>query len=305
MRQKKVCVLITTYNHEKFIAEAINSALMQKVNFDYDIEIIEDCSKDRTRDIVVEFQKNYPDKIRLVLEQSNQNSNKSWAKEIQNAQTPYIALLDGDDYWTSPHKLQNQVDFLDQHQECSICFHQAYNVYPDGRKVLYSQDVNYDFNKGMFTLEDILCQNFLPTCSVVFRQGLFEEFPTPFYDMLAADWFLHVLNARYGNIGYIHENWGVRRVHEGGAVSMKSDKEYLELRIATMNVMKRYVSPRYSMRVNETLLGYYRQVFRLMFQDKSFSRIARHVKGYLSLLCVSWCPVLSRFGDCRTVVSSK
>ena len=87
--------------------------------------ISEDCSTDRTREIVLDFQKEHPEKVRLLLSKQNIHSNEIVVRGIRAARGQYIALLDGDDYWTSPHKLQKQTDFLDSHPECSLCFHNA------------------------------------------------------------------------------------------------------------------------------------------------------------------------------------
>ncbi len=119
----KVSVLVVTYNHENYIVQAIDSILAQEVNFDYEILIIEDCSTDRTRSIVLDLQAKYPERIRLSLAEQNECSNKRFATEFLASPAEYVATLDGDDYWTSPHKLQKQVDFLDAHPECAICFH--------------------------------------------------------------------------------------------------------------------------------------------------------------------------------------
>lgn len=281
--RKKVCVLVTTYNHEQFIAEALNSVLMQEVTFDYEVTIIEDCSTDRTRDIVVEFQKNYPDKIHLVLAERNQNDNTAWAREIPMAESEYIALLDGDDYWTSPHKLQRQVDFLDQHKECSTSFHQAYCSFPDGSRLLYSENFGYEFSKSVYTLEDVIFQNFLPTCSVVFRKGLFGEFPGCFYDMPSADWFLNVLNAERGAIGYIDEIWGVRRVHPGGVISMKSPREKLVFNIKCIEMINKYFHFRYKKQANEKLLAYHYQLAELFAQERDFDNASVHAKRCLQI----------------------
>ena len=121
----KVSVLVMTYNHEKFIRQALDSVLMQETNFEYEILISEDCSTDRTRAIVLEFQQAHPEKVQLLLSTQNIHSNEIVVRGIRAAQGEYIALLDGDDYWTSPLKLQKQVDFLDSHPECSMCFHNA------------------------------------------------------------------------------------------------------------------------------------------------------------------------------------
>src|SRR5512133_2186068 len=109
----KVSVLVMTYNHEKFIQQALDSVAMQETNFEYEILISEDCSTDRTRQVVLEFQGEHPDKVRLLLSEKNIHSNEVVVRGICAACGEYIAMLDGDDYWTSPNKLQKQADFLD------------------------------------------------------------------------------------------------------------------------------------------------------------------------------------------------
>src|SRR5436190_4362149 len=136
----KVSVLVTTYNHEKYIAQSLDSVLMQETNFDFEIVIFEDCSTDATRGIVIAYQKRYPGKIRLRLPDRNQCSNKPFAEEFEAAPSPFIAIMDGDDYWTSPRKLQKQVEFLDAHPECALCFHNALRIYEDEDRAPFPQN---------------------------------------------------------------------------------------------------------------------------------------------------------------------
>ena len=210
----KVTVLVGTYNHEKFIEQAVESVLMQQTDFEYEIVIMEDCSTDRTRDIVLDFHKKYRNRIRLVLAEKNENNTTAFRREILTAQGQYIALLDGDDYWTSPRKLQKQADFLDVHQECAICFHNATIFYDDNSKK--PSNSNPPEQKRISTLEDLLAGNFISTCSVMFRAGLFETFPSWFDTLWSADWPLHILNAQHGKIGYINELMGAYRQHSRG-----------------------------------------------------------------------------------------
>src|SRR6266478_2690508 len=122
----KVSVLMTTYNQEAFIAQAIDSILMQEVGFDYEIIVGEDASSDRTREIVLEFQKRHPNQIRVLLRDpidaerdraAGVGGKRGFVNGLQACQGKYIALLDGDDYWTDIHKLQKQVDFLESHPD--------------------------------------------------------------------------------------------------------------------------------------------------------------------------------------------
>ena len=162
----KVSVLVVTYNHENFIAQALNSVLAQKVEFDYEVLVSEDRSTDRTRDIVTEFHQRYPDRIRLILSEHNLNSNEVVGRGIRAAKGQYVALLDGDDYWTSEHKLQRQAQFLDSHPDCAMCFHNAVVVYEDGSRE--PRNWTPPQQKEFSTLEDIWMGNFIATCSTMF-----------------------------------------------------------------------------------------------------------------------------------------
>src|SRR5437899_12856070 len=152
----KVTALVTTYNHGNYIAQALDSVLMQKTNFEYEIIVAEDCSIDRTRSIVLDFQRRDPERIRLVLPAENLGSagNRVFAQAFELAQGEYVALLDGDDYWTSPKKLQKQVEFLGTHPECVLCFHNALRIYEDGSSATFPQ--NYASQKRIINLRYIV-----------------------------------------------------------------------------------------------------------------------------------------------------
>jgi glycosyltransferase involved in cell wall biosynthesis len=198
---------------------------MQKVDFEYEILIIDDCSTDSTRDIITNFQKSEPEKIRLILEEKNKNDNSTWAKAITTVRSEYIALLDADDYWTSPHKLQKQVDHLDTYPECTICFHNVIAFYEDkSREAYYFNPPN---QKEISTLDDLWGGCFIACCSVMLRGRLFTQLPEWIYSMQCADWSLYILYAHRGKIGYINEVMGAYRIHNKGLWSRLSKIEQL------------------------------------------------------------------------------
>ena len=120
---KKVSVFMITYNHEKYIAEALDSILMQKTDFDFDIVIGEDCSTDATRRIVLEYSRKYPDKIKLLLHNVNVGFISNMMYVLEACTGKYVAMCEGDDYWTDPFKLQKQVDFLETNKEYVLATH--------------------------------------------------------------------------------------------------------------------------------------------------------------------------------------
>jgi glycosyltransferase involved in cell wall biosynthesis len=163
--QPKVSVSLLAYNHGSFIAQALDSILSQQVNFDYEIVIGEDCSQDNTREIVLSYQKNNPDKIRIFLSKKPLNDRKSGrlnlVRNLKACRGEYVALLDGDDYWSSPFKLQKQVDFLDSHPKYAICFHDAIRMYENGSQQSWLYPGG---KKEVYSLADLAAGNFIPTC---------------------------------------------------------------------------------------------------------------------------------------------
>ena len=247
----KVTVILTTYNHEKYIEQALDSVLIQEATFGFEVVVLEDCSGDRTRDILLDYQKRAPSKIRLILAERNQCSNEPFATAFQASQSQYIAVLDGDDYWTSPHKLQKQVDFLDAHPECAMCFHNVTVFYEDESREPW--DHNPPRQKEISTLEDLWMDCFIASCSPMFRQGLLDEFPNWYNTTFFGDWSLYILYAERGKIGYINEVMGAYRVHSGGVWSGLSDVEQLSSAISFHESLNAHLNFRYQKPINAAI----------------------------------------------------
>ena len=244
MFNNKLSVCLITYNHEQFIVQALESALAQQTDFDYEIVVGDDFSTDRTPQIVTEYQQRYPNKIRLRPSKKNLGVNRNLAQTIQDCRGQYIALLEGDDYWTSPTKLQEQVSFLDSHEACAICFHAVRVFHEDGKE---APRISPRFgHKKISTIEDLLgLGNFIPTCAAVFRNGLIGEFPDWFYTLRIADFSLHVLNAQYGKIGYINKVMGAYRIHSGGTFSAANTSGNAREVVRTYDYLNSYLDYKY------------------------------------------------------------
>jgi glycosyltransferase involved in cell wall biosynthesis len=217
--EMKLSVRLITYNHAPFIAQAIESVLMQRTNFDFDIVIGEDDSPDGTRKIVAEYAQKYPGKIKalfhdrknVIYYRGRPTSRYNFVETLKQCTGQYVALLDGDDFWTSPDKLQKQVDFLDQHPECAICAHDVMKLFDNAKEERWGND------RAVYDLVDLLTLKlYPPTCSVVYRNRLFEKFPDWFYGVMMNDFPLHLINARFGKIGHIPEVMATYRYHAGG-----------------------------------------------------------------------------------------
>lgn len=220
----KLSVCMITYNHEKYIAQAVESALMQKTDFDYEIVIGEDCSKDNTRQILIEYQLKYPQKIKLLLNDENIGMNQNFMQTLKTCRGEYIAILDGDDYWTSPQKLQMQVDYLEKNCDLTICFHKV-KILKNGKLI---NDYITKVPAEETTIIDLANSNYIHTVSCVFKNNLFGEFPDWFKLCPVADYVVHLLNAQYGKIKYIDKEMAVYRIHEGGTWINKNRRDMLE-----------------------------------------------------------------------------
>ncbi len=122
-----VSVHMQTYNHDRFIRQAIEGVVMQEADFEYELIVSDDCSKDRTLEICLQCQKEHPDKIRVLWARENVCRKMRLANVnrcVIRCRGKYIAWCEGDDYWTDPKKLQKQVEYMESHPGCAGCFHE-------------------------------------------------------------------------------------------------------------------------------------------------------------------------------------
>lgn len=215
----KVSAAMIAYNQERCVAQAIESVLAQKTRFDWELIIGEDRSTDATRAVCEDYCRRYPERIRLLLQPTNAGMMRNFMQTLELCRGTYVAICEGDDYWTDPYKLQKQVDFLDAHPDFAICFHNVRVVWDDGSRMgelLCPPD-----QKAVSRLDDLLRANFIPTPAVMFRNHLFGPFPDWFAELQMADWPLHILNARHGKIGYLDEVMAVYRRHGGNTFASR------------------------------------------------------------------------------------
>ena len=279
----KVSVIVMTYNHEAFIHQALESVLAQIATFPVEVIVSEDCSTDRTRDIVLDYGARYPDTIRLLLSDHNLRNNEVVARGINAAHGAYIALLDGDDYWISPHKLQRQADLLDSHPQSAICFHNAEVIYEDGSREPHRWTPPEQ--KQEASLEDMWADNFIATGSVMFRNHLIGEIPA-WYILSCmielngvvfpiTDWPLHILHAEHGSISFINEVMSVYRQHRGGLYSPLSEAEKHEATRQFYKMMNRNLNYKYDRVIKRACSNYFFE-WAQEYLDRGDMERARH-----------------------------
>ncbi len=217
MLPPKLSVTTLTYNHAAFIRDCIESVISQRTDFPIQHIIADDCSNDGTQDIILEYAARYPH-IVPVLQPKRSGGSGNVRSMFEAARTEYVALCDGDDYFSNPLKLQTQVEFLDAHKDCGLCFHVARVTYEDtpGKERLYPElDTLPRGVRVIYTLLDLLRYNFMQSNAVVYRWRFRDGLPDWFCDNLCpADWYWHLLHAEIGPIGFINKTMSVYRRHK-------------------------------------------------------------------------------------------
>ena len=173
---KKVSVLLCTYNQEKYIAQAIESAVNQKTDFEYEILVGDDCSQDKTPDIVKKYAEKYPGLVKAICREKNLGASGNEEDLIKQSKGEYIALLEGDDFWTDENKLQKQVDFLDSHPDYAACFGKIMIVDENSVRQEGLEQYSPYFDGGEYTVENYQ-QYIFPgqTASSMYRRSAIEN----------------------------------------------------------------------------------------------------------------------------------
>lgn len=219
VKEPMVSVLMITYNHEKYISQAIEGVLKQKCDFGFELILGEDCSQDWTREICFEYQKRHPDKIRVLWSDANVSSINGNSRRCRaRARGKYIAYCEGDDYWTDPRKLQKQVDYMEGHPECAGCFHERVIAHFDGHPIPGTELP--DEMKHALTGDDIAAWTFPcpPTCTVLYRREVTMDRPTHLNKWFAGDRAAALWAAySHGTVDWVDGvQPSVYRFHSGG-----------------------------------------------------------------------------------------
>lgn len=234
-----VSILLITYNQQEFIAQAIESVLMQKVDFPYEIIIGEDLGSDNTRAICEEYARKAKSKevkgksgevsIKVLPRTKNLGVTGNWCDCAQHAQGKYIMMLDGDDYWTDPNKMKMQVDFMETLPECVICHTNNAILYMNTGAIKPSN--KHDVPEGMI-LQDVMAGREQIVSSTACLRGDVVRKHIPFdaymkEDFPCEDWPTMAILSAYGEIRYLPQSTTVYRV---GQVSVTNEVNYDKIR---------------------------------------------------------------------------
>lgn len=264
---------MVTYNHAPYIAQAIQGVLQQETNFPYELVIGEDCSTDGTREIVFEYQKKYPDIIRVITSEHNVGAHKNALRSEKACRGKYITICDGDDYWHHSHKLQKQVDFLESNPDYGMVHSDYDNLIDRTGKIIRS--INKQNNKKIPAdnfFEELLVNNFIGTLTVCARSKLVKQAIVNncrhYEKWMIGDRPLWMEISRHSKIGYIDESLAVYRRLEESASNSSNRRRRLDFQKSSYDIRFHFIE-KYgcSAATQATVL---RQYHRMLLHDSFF-----------------------------------
>ena len=222
-----VTVVLVTYNHERYIAKAIESVLEQRTPRPFELIISEDASTDGTRAIVMDYAARDP-RIRPLLSESNLRSNETVARGIRAARGRYICILDGDDYWIAPDKIERQAALLDSDESLAACFHNAVIVRGDAEQA-GEERWTPATQATRIGFADIARGNPFAICAGMLRASALGRLGDWYSEFLLTDWPLYLLCAEQGDLLFVDEPVTAYRLHDGGQFSSQPAKHKLDM----------------------------------------------------------------------------
>ena len=239
----RVSVLMVTYNQQKYVEQAVRSALAQEADFPYEIVIGEDCSTDGTRPILHRLQAEHPSRLRLLLRDRNLGLMGNYLDTYSACRGEYIATLAGDDYWTDTAKLAKQVAVLDADTDCSLCFHPTRYVDAAGVPIGYVHSANLPRIVGIDALFE---SNPVHPCSVMLRKAAVPVLPPWMRELKLEDWPLFFLAADVGHFVRLDDVMTEYRVHPSGVWSMTPDRDRLHAVRAMFAAVNQHFEGKYA-----------------------------------------------------------
>ncbi len=268
-----VTVICVTYNHQDYIKDALESFLHQQVSYKYEIVVHDDASTDQTADILREYEQRYPDKIRVIYEAVNlYQSADNFVKCIQESVIPlirgkYVLISEGDDYWIDETKLQRQVEYLEQHDECTMVTHNAVSLHMKSTKIDIQTRYYKDKNLSPEEIINHPC-GYLATASMLMRRECFE-LKGFFHEAGIGDYTRQLYCLAKGKVHYIDRIMSVYRFGHAGSWQESQDKDssakfygYLKM-IRFLDKYNAYTSHSYDKYLRKEIQRYAHHIIRI------------------------------------------
>lgn len=263
----KISVIVPTYNHEHYIAQCLESILCQKGDFQPEIIIGDDSSTDGTRLTAKQFQCKYPDTVFLLPSLENLGVTKNLKRCLDACTGEYIAICEGDDYWTDERKLQKQVSFLELHRDYSMCF-SAILIYFEESNTLEMFGNPLSLPHDVLTTPDLIKYNYIGNFSCcMYRTDVIRRLPPGLFDFFTVDWMFNMACGEFGKIGFIREAMSVYRKHKKGVWAGSSELENLHKMLPLIDTYNRFFDYKYDSLFRKNRKQVKREIARLTGQD--------------------------------------
>jgi len=223
--QNSVYVVVTSYNHEKYIRESLDSIIKQKGCFTLKIIVGDDCSPDNTFSIIKEYESKFPEIFNVLDTNENIGMRANLKRCLGKCKGDFIAICEGDDYWISDNKIQKQVSFLRNNQDCSMCFNWL-RLFREEKNIFEPHPQQARLTKDKISFLELAKQPIIGNFSAcMYKTSAVERIKEAYYnDPLAFDWLFNMYIAKEGNVGFVKEQLSVYRIHEKGQWSGNSKK---------------------------------------------------------------------------------
>jgi RimJ/RimL family protein N-acetyltransferase/glycosyltransferase involved in cell wall biosynthesis len=240
-------VFVMVYNHEKYIAECLDGILMQKCNYNFDIVVGEDCSTDNSREILLDYQNRFPGKFKLLLHETNIGAAKNQMEVFKNCKGKYIAMCEGDDYWTDSLKLQKQVDFLEANEDCVLIHSDIFLKNNSGEYIKSLKNIISKIirrHNGANVVKHLIKGNYIMSVTVLMaKNALFkalENIAKNDNKIAPIDYTIFLELSKLGKIHYQQEKTAVYRILTNSASNNIDIDARLSFIESTINISRFY-----------------------------------------------------------------
>ncbi len=282
-----VSIRCTVYNHEPYLRQCLDGFVMQQTNFPFEVIVHDDASTDGSAAIIREYAEKYPDMIKPIFETENQYSKHDGSlgrilKAAIHPASKYIAVCEGDDFWTDPQKLQIQVDFLESHPDYSFSVHE-YKVWNEVKQEFEPHQleplIGVDGNLSL-TLDDYATRVFFTkTLTNVYRKSAIENSKYDKYDPVGFDWMFFYALMTQGKCYLINRAMGVYRVQPNSVTASKNLRGlYDHVRDAMFSIVREEQTEQ----SREFVFNYLKTFALSVLYDRQWKTIRKYFK-YLGL----------------------
>jgi len=246
----KLSILLITFNQAKYIKQCIEGILIQDIPYEFELIVADDFSNDATLKIIKESVNGKVKNLRILESTLNHGISKNYQRALYACEGEYIAVIEGDDYWTDPERLKKHISFLDKHQECVLSMNRFSIYYQESGKFLNKEWVSSEGHQYLTTSQMAMGNKLGNLSACVFRKSQIDKIKPDLFDLELADWMLGMVLSENGPIAILKEIMSVYRVHNNGQWSKMDAKNQIDRTLALIDQYNQYLGYRYDAEFN-------------------------------------------------------